>query len=56
VLAAVDDATRLYGIVFVVVLFSVLVQGTSIPFAARTLGIPFERVDHDLDARDTPRS
>ncbi len=49
VLGAVDGATRLYGIVFVVVLFSVLIQGTSVPWAARTLGIPFRRVDHDLD-------
>src|SRR5262249_31654332 len=47
VLGAVDGATRLYAIVFVVVLFSVLVQGTSVPFAARRLGIPFERVDHE---------
>jgi len=49
VLGAVDGASRLYGIVFVVVLFSVLVQGTSVPFAARTLGISFRRIDHDLD-------
>jgi cell volume regulation protein A len=31
-LSGVDGATRLYGIVFVVVAFSVVVQGTSIPF------------------------
>ena len=48
VIGAVDGASRLYGIVFVVVLFSVLVQGTSVPFAARRLGIAFRRVDHDL--------
>jgi cell volume regulation protein A len=39
-LAAVEDAQRVYDIVFVVVAFSVIVQGTSIPFAARRLGIP----------------
>ena len=49
VLGAVDGAPRLYGIVFVVVLFSVLVQGASVPFAARRLGIPFRRIDHDLN-------
>jgi potassium/hydrogen antiporter len=36
----VDGAGRIYGIVFVVVLFSVAVQGTSIPFVAPRLGIP----------------
>jgi cell volume regulation protein A len=48
VLAEVDGAPRLYGIVFVVVLFSVVVQGASVPYAAERLGIPFRRVDHDL--------
>jgi cell volume regulation protein A len=38
--AAVDEAERVYDIVFVVVAFSVIVQGTSIPFVARKLGIP----------------
>jgi cell volume regulation protein A len=33
-------ATRIYGIVFVVVAFSVLVQGATIPFAARRFGVP----------------
>ncbi len=47
-LAAVDDASRLYGLVFIVVLFSVVVQGTSVPLAAARLRIPFRRVDHDL--------
>jgi cell volume regulation protein A len=40
VLAAVDDADRIYGIVFVVVAFSVIVQGATIPYAARRLRIP----------------
>jgi cell volume regulation protein A len=40
VIAGVDGATRIYGIVFVVVLFSVVVQGTSIPLVAGRLGVP----------------
>ncbi len=48
VLAGVQGASRLYGIVFVVVLFSVLVQGATVPYAARRLRVPFRRVDHDL--------
>jgi cell volume regulation protein A len=48
VLAGVDDAERLYGIVFVVVLFSVVVQGGTVPLAAKRLRIPFRLVDHDL--------
>jgi potassium/hydrogen antiporter len=38
-IANVDGAGRIYGIVFVVVLFSVVVQGTSIPFVAGPLGV-----------------
>ena len=38
-LADVDDARRLYEIVFVVVLFSVVVQGSSLALAARHLGV-----------------
>ena len=48
VLSGVEDAGRLYGIVFIVVLFSVVVQGASVPIVARRLRIPFRRVDHDL--------
>ncbi len=33
------DGTRIYGIVFVVVAFSVIVQGSSIPLVARWLGV-----------------
>jgi cell volume regulation protein A len=40
VIAQVGEADRIYGLVFVVVLFSVIVQGTSLPFAAQRLGIP----------------
>jgi potassium/hydrogen antiporter len=39
VLGGVDDADRVYEIVFVVVAFSVIVQGSTIPFVARRLGI-----------------
>ncbi len=35
----VDGAARVYGIVFVVVTFSVVVQGSSMPFLARPLGV-----------------
>lgn len=38
-LAEVDDAQRIYEIVFVVVTFSVIVQGASIPFVASRLGV-----------------
>ena len=44
-LADVDDARRIYEIVFVVVLFSVVVQGASVPFAAKRLGVPMRVVD-----------
>jgi potassium/hydrogen antiporter len=43
-LASVRDADRIYGIVFVVVAFSVIVQGTTIPFAASRLRIPMRIV------------
>ena len=40
VLSGIDGADRLYGIVFLVVAFSVVVQGGSVPWAARRLGVP----------------
>lgn len=39
-LEGVDDARRIYGIVFVLVAVTVLVQGATIPFAARRFGVP----------------
>jgi len=48
VLAGVEDSGRIYGIIFVVVLFSVLVQGSSITFVAKRLHVPFRTVDQDL--------
>jgi cell volume regulation protein A len=41
----VDGAARVYGIVFVVVTFSVVVQGSSMPFLARPLGVRMRRVE-----------
>jgi cell volume regulation protein A len=41
----VGGSERIYGIVFVVVAFSVIVQGGSVPFAAQRLGVPM-RVVH----------
>ncbi|HON75680.1 MAG: cation:proton antiporter [Actinomycetales bacterium] len=38
--ASVAEPTRLYQIVVVVVVFSVIVQGGSVPYAARRLGVP----------------
>jgi cell volume regulation protein A len=43
-LARVGGADRIYGIVFVVVAFSVIVQGATIPFVARRLGVPMRTV------------
>jgi potassium/hydrogen antiporter len=44
-LAGVEDASRLYAIVFVVVAFSVLVQETSIPLIAAKTGVPLRLVE-----------
>ncbi|HEY6018216.1 MAG TPA: cation:proton antiporter [Gaiellaceae bacterium] len=43
-LAGVRDGRRIYDVVFIVVAFSVLVQGASIPLAAGRLGVPMRRV------------
>ncbi len=45
VIAGADHADRIYGIVFVVVLFSVVVQGSSIPFVAPRLGVRMRIAD-----------
>jgi cell volume regulation protein A len=44
-LAGVPDSERIYHIVFVVVAFSVLVQGSSIAFAAARLRVPMRLVE-----------
>jgi cell volume regulation protein A len=46
-LEGVDDAGRIYGIVFVLVGVTVLVQGATIPLAARRLGVPMRRRSED---------
>jgi cell volume regulation protein A len=60
VLAEVDEAARVYTIVFVVVTLSVVVQGTSIPWAAARLGVPMRDVepepwDVSIRLRSEPR-
>jgi cell volume regulation protein A len=40
IIEGVDGADRVYGLVFVAVLFSVLVQGTLVPWIGARLGIP----------------
>jgi cell volume regulation protein A len=46
VVGGTDQAPEIYGIVFVVVLFSVVVQGTLVPTVARRLGVPMVDADH----------
>ncbi len=41
----VPDDQRIYGIVFIVVALSVIVQGSSLPFVARPLGVPMREVE-----------
>ncbi len=42
--ADIPDAERLYGIVVIVVIFSVIVQGSLVPGVARRLGVPMQPV------------
>ena len=42
VVGGTDYAAELYGLTFVVVLFSVLVQGSAVPAVARRAGVPME--------------
>ena len=53
-LAGVGGADRIYGIVFVVVAFSVIVQGATIPFVARRFGVPMRTVYRDDGDRRAP--
>jgi len=56
-LASVRAAGRIYSIVFVVVAFSVVVQGTTIPLVASRLGIPMRLVRPEpRDGRDDARA
>jgi potassium/hydrogen antiporter len=45
VVGGADDAAEIYGIVFVVVLVSVLVQGTGLPYVATKLKVPMRIVE-----------
>jgi cell volume regulation protein A len=47
VIAGTEFAAEIYGIVFVVVLISVLVQGTGLPYVATRLRVPMRRVEPD---------
>ena len=60
VLAGVEDAARVYGIVFVVVALSVVLQGASMPWVAAKLGVPMrvrepEPWDLSIRMRHEPR-
>jgi cell volume regulation protein A len=46
-LAHVHEGQRIYDVVFIVVAFSVIVQGATIPFAARRLGVPMQQEARD---------
>jgi cell volume regulation protein A len=48
--AEVDQAARLYGIVVVVVAFSVVVQGGLVPTGVRRLGLPLKPVESEPPA------
>jgi cell volume regulation protein A len=56
ILAGVQDAAQLYGIVFVVVALSVLFQGSSIPLAASLAGVPMRVVRQEPLERSRPES
>ena len=45
VVGGTEQASQIYGIVFVVVLFSVVVQGTLVPHVANRLGVPMVDAD-----------
>jgi potassium/hydrogen antiporter len=60
-LEGVHGASRVYGIIFVVVAFSVVVQGSTMPFLARRLGVPMRTVlptpwDVSIRLRSEPRT
>jgi cell volume regulation protein A len=51
VVGGTDYAAEIYGIVFVVVLFSVVVQGTLVPTVAARLGVPMAGAPQSGDGR-----
>ena len=54
ILAGVEGASRIYDIVFVVVLFSVAVQGSTIPLAARLCRVPVVEARDRVPMREAP--
>lgn len=50
VIAGVEYGTEIYRIVFVVVLFSALVQGSLLPFVAKRLRVPMRRVPDEAQS------
>jgi len=46
VVGGTEQSKEIYGIVFVIVLFSVAVQGTLVPTVAKRLGVPMTDADH----------
>jgi potassium/hydrogen antiporter len=50
VVGGADDADEIYGIVFVVVLVSVLVQGTGLPYVATRLRVPMSDAEPETPA------
>ncbi len=60
-IADLDDSLAVYNIVFVVVAFSVIVQGSAIPLVARRLRVPMRAVelspwDYSIRLRSRPES
>ncbi len=51
VVGGTDQSAEIYGIVFVVVLFSVIVQGTALPLVAATLGVSMEEAREEDDSK-----
>ena len=54
-LAGVGDGRAIYDIVFIVVAFSVIAQGGTIPLAAARLGVPMRRIAPHGSGQDGER-
>lgn len=54
VVAGVPDAQRIFDVVFVVVIVSVLLQATTLPVVARLLGVQEEPDSDDMDVESSP--
>jgi cell volume regulation protein A len=57
----VSDRTRLYGLIFIVVAFSVVVQGSMVPTVAHAMGVPMRTVEPEpwtagVRLRDEPEN